>query len=156
MSSWWHDTYKESGIVPTLFPWKLPVLCKMTTLRWGHHVKNSLTHCWRTVAGHTIRTGPSPRHLRELSEMQSCACRNAIHTCIHNLQTDTHMHSCTTTAHTHLVTLLYSLLTLRPARNAIICIVLPSPISSPIIPPACWLCSSHSHWTPVLWYLLVQ
>lgn len=34
--------------------------------------------------------------------------------------------------------------------------VLPNPISSPRIPPACWQCNSHSHLTPVCWYLQQQ
>lgn len=42
-----------------------------------------------------------------------------------------------------------SLLWCRAARNTTICTVLPKPISSPRIPPACWQCSSHSHFTPV-------
>jgi len=43
-----------------------------------------------------------------------------------------------------------------PARNAIIWMVLPRPISSPRMPPACWVCSSQSHFTPVFWYLCRQ
>ena len=55
---------------------------------------------------------------------------------------------------THLVIWLLSPLDFRAARKAIIWIVFPSPISSPMTPPtACW-CSSHSHLTPVCWYLL--
>lgn len=119
--------------VSTFLPWKLPVLCMMTTLNGAHQTWNSLTHWCRTVAGHTINTGPSPRHLEW----------NKMH----------HQSVQYTTCNTHRVTLLYNLLTFSPARNAIIWIVLPRPISSPTMPPACWPCNSHSHCTPVLWYL---
>lgn len=44
-----------------------------------------------------------------------------------------------------------SLLCLRAAKNAIIWMVLPRPISSPIIPPADWQCSSQSQLTPTRW-----
>ena len=45
------------------------------------------------------------------------------------------------------------LLYFSPARKTIIWTVFPRPISSPIIPPACWQWSSHNHFTPVCWYL---
>ncbi len=43
-----------------LLPEYAPEPCKMATLKGGHHRWNSATHCCRTVAGHTIRTGPRP------------------------------------------------------------------------------------------------
>ena len=73
-------------------------------------------------------------------------------------------HRCLACSHIHINThsdctylecgpLSRSLLYFRPAKNAIICIVFPRPISSPIIPPACWQCNSYSQRTPVFWYL---
>ena len=54
---------------------------------------------------------------------------------------------------THFDFLADILLYFSPARNTIVWIVFPSPISSPTMPPACWQWSSHSHCTPVCWYL---
>lgn len=55
---------------------------------------------------------------------------------------------------THLVsTVMGTLLWCRPAKKAIVWIVFPRPISSPMMPPTFWQCSSHNHRTPTRWYL---